>query len=459
MRKQSFILFCTLLTCTFCGAQLKPVYTFRQDDTVLKRKYCNEATEKKKTLIAGLKKDNSKDYKEAYESMCEVAEDLLQSSRAITDHAADNYIKAVAAKIINGNPELKALDLRVVFTRDIAPNAYSIGEGTIAFNAGLFVYLNNEAEIAMVLCHELAHYYLEHSKRRIDSYVRLKNSDSLKKEIKRLTKQEYGVAKELERIVKNLAFDISKHSRGNEAEADRVGLQFLKNTGYDGSGFITLMQVLDKVDDSAFFSPLNLQKALNFPEYPFKEKWIKKESVIFGALNEDDASPLTKKEKDSLKTHPDCLKRIDLLRDSAEKIKGRFFQVDEKLFNQLKQDLIPEILEELYRNENIGLSLYLSLQMLQENKHLPLAVYSIARDLNVLYESQKNHRLGVIAEKETRSYPADYNLLLRMIDRLRLEEIASLNYHFCRQYESQMKEYEKFLDEMNKAVKIKSEHQ
>ncbi|HWJ26762.1 MAG TPA: hypothetical protein VNS32_09475, partial [Flavisolibacter sp.] len=78
--------------------------------------------------------------------------------------------------------------------------------------------------------------------------------------------------------------------------------------------------------------------------------------------------------------------------------------------------------------------------------------YSIARDLNLLFQRQKDHKLGDI-EKESRTYPADYNLLLRLIDRLTLSEMASINYYFCRKYEAQMKDYNGFAEEKNKAQK------
>lgn len=391
--------------------------------------------------------------------MFDVVGDFLISTRSVTVPAADNYIKSVAAKIITANPELKELDTRIVFSRDLAPNAYSIGDGTIAFNAGLFIYLTNEAEMAFILSHELAHYYLEHSQKKINKLVKLQNSDSLKKELKRLAKQEYGVGAQVEKMAKALVFDIHRHSREYEAEADRVGLKFLKNTGYNGNGFITTMKLLDRIDDTTMFAPLNLQKALNFPEYPFKERWIKKESAIFGAMNPDESSGLTQKERDSLKTHPDCLKRIALLQDSALKIMGKNFQVDEKLFNDLKQEFIPEIAEEVYKSGNISFNLYLSLQMLQEGKHIPLAAYSIARDLNLIYKRQKEHELGLIIDSENRRFSEGYNLLLRMLRRLRLPEIAELNTNFCLLYEGQMKNYAGFEEEMKKAKEYKLANQ
>jgi len=453
----AWIYLCSSVFTSF--SQRMPVYKFQEDDTLLKRKYFDAALQKKALLLNSLNKEKSKNYKEAYEDMFEVVKDLLLSTRSVTEEKADNYIKAVASKIISSNPELKGLDTRIIFTRDFSPNAYSIGDGTIAFNAGLFIYLNNEAEMAFVLGHELAHYYLDHSKKRIDKLVYLINSDSLKKELKRLSKQEYRIGEELDKIIKSLAFDIKRHSREGEEEADRVGVRFLRNSGYHGNGFITSMQILDKIDDTAMFSSLNLQKILSFPDYPFRERWIKKESAIFSGLNPEEASGLSAKERDSLKTHPNCTRRISLLESSVMNISGKEFQVDEQLFNQLKRDLIPEIIEEVFRSGNISLNLYLCLEMLQEGKHMPLAAFSIARDLNLIYKHQKEHQLGLIIDTENRRFNESYNLLLRMIYKLRLSEIADLNTSFCTYYMDQMKNYDGFEKEFQKAKQNKLAHQ
>jgi hypothetical protein len=219
------------------------------------------------------------------------------------------------------------------------------------------------------------------------------------------------------------------------------------------------LKLLDHINDTTLFSTLNLQKVLSFPDYPFREKWIKKESAIFGAMNPDESSELTKQERDSLKTHPDCAKRISLLVDSASMINGKEFQIDQKLFMQLKADFIPELIEEVYNSGNISFNLYLSLQMLQEGKHLPLAIYSVARDLNLLYKYQKEHQLGLIVDSEDRRFDEKYNLLIRMIYRLRLNEIAELSASFCSFYQEQMKGYDLFDKEMKLAQQNKLAHQ
>ncbi|HUR66854.1 MAG TPA: M48 family metallopeptidase [Chitinophagaceae bacterium] len=440
-------------------SQSRPVYSFWQDDSLIKKRYYDQALKKKETLIASLDKGYKKDYKEIYENRFEEIADLLQSSRTITQPEVHQYLQSLVKKIVDANTKLQSLELRIVFSRDWWPNAYSIGEGTIAFNAGLFVYLNNESEVVFVLCHELAHLYLDHSKKRIDKMVMLGNSDSLKRELKKLSKQEYRIGEQLDKLFKTLVFDLRRHSREGEEEADREGMNFFTNTGYTGGGFISAMKVLDKIDDTSLFSPLNIGKVLSFPDYTFRERWIKKESVIFGTLNPEDAGDLSKKERDSLKTHPDCTRRIALLADRAHSIEGKEFLVNESLFTRLKQEFIPEMMEEIYKRGNVGFNLYLALQMLQDEKYKPLAIYAIARDLNRIYTSQKQHELGLIIDSENRRYDEEYNQLLRMLSRLRLSEIADLNLHFCTFYRNEMKEYEGFEDQFKQATQHKTEQQ
>src|SRR5258706_13514024 len=102
----------------------------------------------------------------------------------------------------------------------------------------------------------------------------------------------------------------------------------MRGTGYDCDAIRSTLQFLDKIDDTLFLNRLDIQQVLNFNEYPFKKKWIEKESSIFSQLDENDG-PLTQKEKDSLKTHPDCSKRILLVSDSLSKAPaGKKFLVD-----------------------------------------------------------------------------------------------------------------------------------
>jgi Zn-dependent protease with chaperone function len=445
----AFLLLCTLIKATI--GQPQSVYIFQQDDTLLKKNYYEQSLKKKNSFLASVTRETAADYKKIYDEQYELIADLLKTTRTITAPEAHSYLQSVLKKIISANNELSGLEVRVMFSRDWWPNAYSIGDGTITINAGLMIYLDNEAELAFVLSHELSHYYLNHSGKSIRKYVETIHSDEFQKELKRLSKEQYRVNEQLEKLTKSIVFDSRQHSRNNEAEADLRAFNFMKKTGYDCNSIITSLRLMDKIDDSSLFKPLELEQVFNFNGYPFKKKWIQKESAIFSQLDETD-TPLTQKEKDSLKTHPDCSKRILALTDSIQIIKtiGEKFLVDEKLFNVLKKDFFIEMNEQCYRGDNLSRNLFYSLQLLQTNENVPVAVYSVARCLNKIYENQKKHKLGWKIDTENKQYSSDYNLLLRMLNRLRLDEITAINYHFCKKYYEQMKGYPEFKEEIKK---------
>ncbi|HMK18987.1 MAG TPA: M48 family metalloprotease [Chitinophagaceae bacterium] len=456
--RKAIILFFHLFICSAVFPQLQTVYNFQKDDSILKKTYYEQALQNKNKLISSLSSEYKKDYQEIYEARFSEVSKLLQSVRAVTDREVHNYLQSILKKITEANPELNAKEIRLLFSRDWWPNAFSMGEGTLIVNAGLMVFLDNEAELVFVICHELAHFYLDHSNKAIKKNVETYNSVAFQNELKRLSKQEYGAGQQLDELIKNLEFGNRRHSRENETEADRYAFMFMKNTGFDCNGIKTCLQLLDKVDDSLLHNSIDPELTFNFSNYPFKKKWVQKESAIFSQMSNDD-SPLTKKERDSLKTHPDCAARISHLEDSILKARqGEKFIVNKTLFGQLKKDFFVELAEQQFKSNNLSRNLYYSLQMLQKGENTSYAMFAIARGLNFMYENQKNHKLGIITEKETRGYPTDYNILLRMLDRLKLEEIANINYNFCMEHKAEMSIYEGFNDEFNKAVKQKSQY-
>lgn len=451
-KTQPFLILFLLLSGLYSSAQTSAIYAFQQDDTLVRNTYLEEVASKKKLLLSAVPKTSASDYKEIYEKQFDEINDLVKT-RSVTAPEAQQYLQSMVRQVIAVNPELAKLHTRIFFTRDWWPNASSMGEGTIGINAGLMVFLHNEAELVFVICHELAHYYRDHTQKSIDKYVATVNSEAFQAELKRLSKTAYGANKQLEALSKDLAFNNRKHSRENETEADRYAFAFMKKTGYDVGGIKTCLELLDKVDDS-LLTTLKLEQLLNFEQYPFKPKWIQKESAIFSQLSEDD-SPLSKKEKDSLKTHPNCQQRIAFLADSINSAKaGKSFIVNEELFNRLKKDFFKEMTELCYKKNNLSRNLYYSLLLLQNNNEDQTAIYSVVRCLNQLYENQKNHKLGLMIDMEGKEYPTQYNLLLRMLKRLRLDEIAAISQNFCKKYGALMKDNPDFAKESTKAFQL-----
>lgn len=445
-----------LLFTSVCLSQASPEYLLQKDDTGLRQKYLSETATKEKLALSNADKHYSEDYKKIYREEYGQIEKFWSGTRAVTTPAVNNYLQAVVQKIISSNPDLKSTDVRVVFSRDWWPNASCMADGSIAINAGLYIFLRNEAELAFVISHELAHYYLHHHEKEIRAYVEKINNEQFQKKLKHISKQGYSVNQQLNNLLKTMVFDSRRHGRHNEAEADEYALRFMKNTGYDCNAIKTCLETLDDIDDTTYFSnPPSIEKELNFPNYPFKQSWVSQQSSIFSQIKEDD-SPESKREKDSLKTHPDCEKRI-LLFEAHWKDDGKkrpSFLVNEKKFNELKRQLFYEIMEECYREDELSKNLYYALALLENEPGNRFAVYSVVRCFNRLWYLQKNHQLQQSIEKEDQSFPPQYNLLLRMLDRLRLDEIVALNNAFAAEHAEQMKTYPGFAAELDILHKI-----
>jgi hypothetical protein len=434
----------------------RELFSFQKDDTAIKGNLYREALADKNNLIKSLGKEYRNDYKEWYESRFETAGDLLKSKTFISEPAAHKYLQGLLQKIVAANPELKDLKIRMVFTREGWANAFSIGEGTLALNAGLFIHLDNEAQLVFVLCHEVSHLYLDHSNKEIKKRIEILHDDKLKKEFKELSKQKYKVGEKLDQIIKRYAFGIFRHSREDEREADACAFRFMKNTGFDCNQMITCLQLLDKLNDSTDLNTVDLKQVFSFSEYRFKDKWISSETSIFSAMSDKDQSSLTKAERDSLKTHPDIPERISLVEKRiSEAPPGKSFLVDEQMFHALQKQFIAEIVEQVFEYKNLTGHLYLAMQLLDKEGYRDYAAYAVLRCLNLLYRHQKDHTLGTVTDKETRYYDKKYNLLLRMIDRLKLDEIADLSFQFAKKY-NHLSVYKEFADEMRIAQENKS---
>ena len=121
-------------------------------------------------------------------------------------------------------------------------NAYCMPGGKIMVYSGLIEALDaTDAELAAVIGHEIAHALREHSRERISrAYA------------EQLALTGVAVATGASDTTMALASQVSAvtftlpHSREQEAEADRIGLELMARAGYDPNASITLWQKMAK---------------------------------------------------------------------------------------------------------------------------------------------------------------------------------------------------------------------
>ena len=76
---------------------------------------------------------------------------------------AEAYLENIVAPLLEGTPSPELVNFRFSIVRDPMVNAFSLPNGSIYINTGLIAALRNEAELASVLSHEIAHVNKRHA--------------------------------------------------------------------------------------------------------------------------------------------------------------------------------------------------------------------------------------------------------------------------------------------------------
>ncbi len=436
MRLLLSVLFFSFCNVIIARAQQPVSYVPVKDDSLqlsIIKKAIKDNYLKDSAAVTG---ENKKQVVQLYRERFEFINEMFVDKEFMYTAETNNYLSSLVNEILNHNPELKSLGTHFLFSRAYWPNAFSTGEGTIVFNIGLFTKLNNESQVIFALCHELSHLYLKHSNKALEHYINTVYSDEFQKKLKALKKQQYEKNKELDNLEKTVTYSGRRHGREHETEADSMALVFMKNTRFDVAESLACLAILDNIDKDTYNTEEGLHALFNLPDYPFQNKWIKKEAVFFGVTADN---KITDKEEDSLKTHPDCKLRILKLSPAVEKIKTDAaikFVVDETEFNKLKQLFTLEIIAFCYNSDRISRCLYQAMELYKQYPDNAYITTMIGKCLNLMYTNQKVHTLNRIVSLPSPLGEKNYNTLLEFIQNVSLKDIGAISYFFLKQHES-----------------------
>lgn len=447
--KPFYLALCLILCCCVSNAfcQNLSYYNSPSDDAGTYKQWLDATDKRYKSDVSSLSGSNKKYFENIYKSRYENIKKLYDRKEVMTETGANSYLQSLLHEIIKSNQALGSLETRVAFVREWWPNASSMGEGTIIFNIGLFYKLQNESQAAFVLCHELAHLYLNHNNNAIANYVNTVYSDAFQKELKKINQSEFQKNQQLEKLTRSITFDSRLHSREHEAQADSMAVEWLKNTSFDVRESLTCLALLDSIDVDKYNIKPALNRVFNFQEYPFQLGWTKEENSLFNTMAANTEAE-SQKERDSLKTHPDCSKRISLLKDKVAQYYNpgsHTFVVNEKVFKQLVHDFDYEIIDYLYRSDDVSRSLYFTLQMLESQPGNAYLITNTGRCLNKLFTAQKNHILGKVVDMPSPYTDKNYNTLLEFIQRVRLADLGAFSYYFLLHNQNTLMSNEDFL--------------
>ncbi len=170
-------------------------------------------------IEADLSKKAQKTQQEYYLESGFSIDEMMRSGLVLYNPEYNAYLESIADVLLEDYPDLRA-SVHFYVLKTPVVNAFAGAGGNIFISMGLIAMLENEAELAFVMGHEIGHIAKEHG---LDFYVEAKEIDK-KSSNNSLLKKSSSFNETL--VVKNL------YSQVLETEADDYGIQTILNSRY-----------------------------------------------------------------------------------------------------------------------------------------------------------------------------------------------------------------------------------
>ena len=169
----------------------------------------------------------------------EAAAEVDRQAKFVDDPAITEYVNRVGQNIVLHSDAKVPFTIKVIDSDEV--NAFALPGGFFYVNKGLILAADNEAELAGVMAHEIAHVAARHAvenqtKASLLEYAALGGSIFLGGIPGMIYQNTAGIG---------LLGIFMKFSRGAEEEADRLGVQYMYAAGYDPGAMATMFEKLE----------------------------------------------------------------------------------------------------------------------------------------------------------------------------------------------------------------------
>lgn len=368
--------------------QLPPDFT-----TPSSAKYKLELENLKKVKKVKQKKNQKQFYLESYFTI----DDLLQSGKVLLNPKLNDYLGRIADKLLEGDDFRSKVRFYVI--KSPAVNAFATSQGSIFICMGLLAQLENEAQLAYIMSHEIQHVKKEHS---LELFLDSKgiSRSSSNREIFKST--EFN-----DKLLRR-----SVYSKELEREADSLGLAIYLKANYS-------VATLDRVFDVLQYS------YLPWDSEPFKKDFMEDQYFKFPkSYTLDSIAEVEVDEEDEEKygTHPSVASRRKSMSaatnnvSEANRVTARISQSEFEQIQKMARFELPML---MLHNHDYPSAIYNSYLALKENpgnayleKCLAKALFMLSKYSNSDDEDIENEscRYTKVQGEEQQLYYLLYNM-------------------------------------------------
>jgi hypothetical protein len=168
----------------------------------------------------------------------QLALEVEQQAKMVEDPIITEYVNRVGQNIVLHSDAKIPFTIKVIDSDEV--NAFALPGGYFFVNKGLILAADNEAELAGVMAHEIAHVAARHAMENAGKGTFLQYG------IMAGILMTGGIAGSILQNTAGLGQMLAffKFSRGAEEEADKLGVQYLYAAGYDPTAMSTMFEKL-----------------------------------------------------------------------------------------------------------------------------------------------------------------------------------------------------------------------
>jgi beta-barrel assembly-enhancing protease len=196
------------------------------------------------------------------------ATQLAKSAKFVNDPVVNEYVNRIAQNLVKNSDAKVPFTIKVIDSDEV--NAMALPGGFMFVNSGLILTADDEAEMAGVIAHEISHVAAHHAVREQTrmNYAQLGTIPLIF--VGGWTG--YGIYQAAQI---GIPITFLQFSRGFEAQADFLGVQYMYRAGYDPQSFVTIFEKLENLEKT---KPNLISKAFSsHPQTPDRIEATQKE--------------------------------------------------------------------------------------------------------------------------------------------------------------------------------------